>query len=104
MHVLLRPPERRTEAGLRDGLPNRIDQVRRDRTTCGRSGSRRMEQLKARGFDDVANLRPVETSVGGIHAFFIVRGDPKTYNLPPNPEVPTVYLRRGWTSAGLPRE
>jgi formate dehydrogenase iron-sulfur subunit len=39
--------------------------------------------------------------VGGIHAFFIVRGDPKTYNLPPQPEVPTTYLRKGWISAGI---
>ena len=25
----------------------------------------------------------------------------KTYNLPPNPEVPTVYLKRGWQSAAI---
>ena len=36
---------------------------------------------------------PQDTSVGGIHAFFIVRGDPRQYNLPPNPEVPTTYLQ-----------
>ena len=44
---------------------------------------------------------PTDTSVGGIHAFFIVRGDPKTYNLPPKPEVPTTYLKKGWMSAGI---
>jgi formate dehydrogenase iron-sulfur subunit len=32
---------------------------------------------------------------------FIVRGDPKQYNLPPNPEVPTQYLKDGWTSAAI---
>jgi formate dehydrogenase iron-sulfur subunit len=37
--------------------------------------------------------------VGGIHAFFIVRGDPRTYNLPPQPDVPTIYQRKAWTSA-----
>ena len=43
----------------------------------------------------------MDTSVGGIHAFFLVRGDPRTYNLPPKPEVPTIYLKDGWRSAGL---
>jgi formate dehydrogenase iron-sulfur subunit len=32
---------------------------------------------------------------------FILRGDARTYNLPPNPEVPTMYLKKGWTSAAL---
>ena len=36
----------------------------------------------------------------GTHAMFIVRGDPRSYNLPPTPEVPTVYLKkRGRSSA-----
>jgi formate dehydrogenase iron-sulfur subunit len=30
---------------------------------------------------------------------FLIRGEPETYNLPPNPEVPTIYLRDGWKSA-----
>ena len=42
-----------------------------------------------------------DTSVGGIHAFFIVRGDPRQYNLPPNPEVPTIYMKAGWTSSAV---
>jgi formate dehydrogenase iron-sulfur subunit len=44
---------------------------------------------------------PVDTSVGGIHAIFIVRGDPRQYNLPPEPEVPTTYLKKGWTSSAV---
>jgi formate dehydrogenase iron-sulfur subunit len=44
---------------------------------------------------------PLDTSVGGIHAFFLVRGDPRSYNLPPKPEVPTIYLKDGWRAAGL---
>ena len=44
---------------------------------------------------------PTHTSVGGLHAAFIVRGDPKQYNLPPNPEVPTTYLKTGWTSSAI---
>jgi formate dehydrogenase iron-sulfur subunit len=61
----------------------------------------RMDELQARGMTDAQLYDPVESSVGGTHAIFIVRGDPRTYNLPPNPEVPTVYLRKGWTSAGV---
>lgn len=44
---------------------------------------------------------PRETSVKGLHAFFIVRGDPRQYNLPPKPEVPTVYLREGWKASAV---
>ena len=42
-----------------------------------------------------------ESSVGGTHAMFIFRGDPEDYNLPAHPDVPTVHLRRGWTSAAV---
>jgi formate dehydrogenase iron-sulfur subunit len=59
----------------------------------------RVEELKSRGIDDATIYDPTDTSVGGIHAFFVLRGDPKTYNLPPKPEVPTVYLKDGWRSA-----
>lgn len=59
----------------------------------------RLQELKARGMDDVNLYDPRETSVGGIHAMFLVRGDPRQYNLPPKPEVPTKYLKAGWTSS-----
>ena len=42
---------------------------------------------------------PKETTVGGIHAFFLVRGDPRQYNLPPKPEVPTIFQKDAWRSA-----
>jgi formate dehydrogenase iron-sulfur subunit len=32
---------------------------------------------------------------------FIVRGDPRAYNLPPTPEVPTVYLKKAWRSSAI---
>ncbi len=49
-----------------------------------------------------ANLYdPVDSSVGGTHALFIVRGDPRSYNLPPDPQVPAVYLASSWRSAAL---
>jgi formate dehydrogenase iron-sulfur subunit len=59
----------------------------------------RVADLEAKGFDDLHLYDPQDSGVGGIHAFFIVRGDPRAYNLPPKPEVPTSYLRKGWSSA-----
>jgi formate dehydrogenase iron-sulfur subunit len=61
----------------------------------------RISDLRDKGFDDVHIYDPLDSSVGGTHALFITRGDPKSYNLPPNPDVPTVHLRKAWTSAGL---
>ena len=61
----------------------------------------RVEELKARGIDDAVVYDPVETSVGGTHAIFVVRGDPEDYNLPSAPEVPTVHLRAGWSGAAV---
>ena len=61
----------------------------------------RVQSLQDRGMRDANLWDPVETSVGGTHAFFILRGDPRAYNLPPKPEVPTIYLRKAWTSSAI---
>jgi len=61
----------------------------------------RIDALRARGVDDAVVYDARESSVGGTHALFIVRGDPWTYNLPAAPEAPTVHLRDGWRSAAL---
>jgi formate dehydrogenase iron-sulfur subunit len=61
----------------------------------------RMKELWARGIDDARTYDPVDTSVEGIHAFFIVRGDVRQYNLPPKPEAPTIYHKAGWTGAAV---
>src|SRR5215471_16507760 len=62
---------------------------------------RRLRVLEGRGVKDASFYDPTHTSVEGTHAMFILRGDPRTYNLPPNPEVPTIYLARGWRSAAV---
>lgn len=59
----------------------------------------RLTTLHDRGMDDAQLYNPKHTSVKGIHAFFLIRGEPESYNLPPNPEVPTIYLRAGWKGA-----
>lgn len=61
----------------------------------------RLRELEARGVTDAVLYNPVDTSVGGIHSLFLLRGDPRAYNLPPQPEVPTVYMKKGWKSAAF---
>lgn len=63
--------------------------------------ARRLETLHSRGMEDAQLYNPIDTSVGGIHSLFLIRGKPETYNLPPKPEVPTIYLRDAWKSAAL---
>jgi formate dehydrogenase iron-sulfur subunit len=63
--------------------------------------NKRIEDLKSRGFADAQLYDPVDTSVGGIHAFFLLLGNPEQFGLPPRPEVPTLYLRGAWLSAAM---
>ncbi|HWC16007.1 MAG TPA: 4Fe-4S dicluster domain-containing protein [Terriglobales bacterium] len=63
--------------------------------------ARRVEDLHRRGMEDAMLYDPTDTSVGGIHALFILRGDPRQYNLPPKPEIPTMYAEQGWKSAAI---
>jgi formate dehydrogenase iron-sulfur subunit len=62
-------------------------------------GKKRVQDLQARGYSDARIYDPQDTSVGGIHAFSVILGEPEAYNLPPAPEVPTAYLKSAWTSA-----
>jgi len=61
----------------------------------------RLEILHDRGMVDAQMYDPIDTSVGGIHAMFIVRGDPRAYNLPSKPEIPTIHLKSAWTSSAI---
>jgi formate dehydrogenase iron-sulfur subunit len=61
----------------------------------------RVHELHDRGMADAELYDPRETSVKGLHSLFIVRGDPRQYNLPPKPEVPTSYVREGWKASAL---
>lgn len=66
-----------------------------------RLADERIAALHANGMTDAKIWNPVDTSVGGTHAFFLVRGDERAYNLPPKPEVPTVHLREAWGAAAV---
>jgi len=59
----------------------------------------RVRTLQDVGYTDALLYDPTETSVRGIHAFFLLLGDPEAYGLPPKPEIPTIYLRSAWTAA-----
>jgi len=62
---------------------------------------RRVDDMHLRGIEDASLYDPTDASVGGIHALFILRGDPRQYNLPPKPEIPTIYAEQGWKSAAI---
>ncbi len=61
-------------------------------------GRRRLRDLHSQGYDDAQLYDPTETSVQGIHAFFLLLGAPENYKLPPKPEVPTIYLTAAYGS------
>jgi formate dehydrogenase iron-sulfur subunit len=61
----------------------------------------RVRVLKATGYGDARLYDPTETSVGGIHAFFLLLGEPEAYGLPPKPEIPTIHLRTSWSAAAV---
>jgi formate dehydrogenase iron-sulfur subunit len=61
-------------------------------------GRKRVENLVTLGFQDAQLYDPTQTSVGGIHAFFLLLGQPENYRLPPRPEVPTIYLMAAYGS------
>ena len=61
----------------------------------------RIAKLHANGMTDANIWNPKHTSVGGTHAFFLVRGDARAYNLPEHPQVPTTLLPKAWTSAAI---
>jgi len=59
----------------------------------------RVRQLRESGHADAQLYDPQETSVRGLHAFFLILGEAEAYGLPPKPEVPTIYLKSAWASA-----
>jgi formate dehydrogenase iron-sulfur subunit len=60
---------------------------------------RREQQLRDRGIENLYVYDPTDTSVGGIHALFLVPGDVERFGLPPRPEIPTVHLGPSWSAA-----
>jgi len=69
--------------------------------TLKEQAKQRLQELHERGMTDATLWDSSDTSVGGTHAMFILRGDPVSYNLPPKAEVPTIYLKKAWTSSAI---
>ena len=61
----------------------------------------RVRTLHERGMTDAVLYDGSQTSVGGIHSLFVLRGDAADFNLPANPVVPVTLLKAGWTSAAI---
>jgi formate dehydrogenase iron-sulfur subunit len=59
----------------------------------------RIATLHGNGMTDATLYDAKNTSVGGTHSLFIVRGDARRYNLPANPIVPTTLLKPAWSAA-----
>ena len=68
-------------------------------TIFARAAARRVQTLQESGYGDARLYDPKETSVGGIHAFFLLLGEPEAYGLPPKPQIPTIYLKSSWSAA-----
>ena len=62
-------------------------------------GAARVQELQKQGYTDAQIYDPQETSVRGLHAFFLILGEPEAYGLPPAPQIPTIYLKSSWTAA-----
>src|SRR6266403_5605355 len=61
--------------------------------------TQRVQQLREHGYADAQLYDPIDTSVRGTHAFFLILGEPEAYGLPPKPQIPTIHLRAAWTAA-----
>ena len=87
--------------GLRAGLPDRVDPVRRARASCASAPTARLAELHDKGVD-VARLygRDPDDGVGGDGAFFLLLDEPEVYGLPPDPVVTTRDLGSIWKHVG----
>jgi hypothetical protein len=81
VHALLRPPAERDAAGLREGLPDRVDQVRVSRRAAGRR-DKRIAALQTAGFKKAQLYGRDATVYGGLNAFFLLMDRPEVYKLP----------------------
>ena len=101
MHAVLRPAQGRRGAGLREGVPDRLDPVRRRSTCCASGPTAGSRSCTTQGVD-VARLygHDPDDGVGGDGAFFLLLDEPEVYGLPPDPVVTTRDLRSIWRHVG----
>jgi formate dehydrogenase iron-sulfur subunit len=61
----------------------------------------RLEELRARGVDArlYGESEAAQPGTGGLHAFFLLDDAPASFNLPPDPVVPTKGVGASWLAA-----
>ena len=89
------------DAGVRAGVPDELDPVRRARRAArarrrARSRSSTRPARTARG----STSHDEDDGVGGAHAFFLLLDEPEVYGLPPDPVDTTRDLGSIWAAAG----
>ena len=86
VHALLRPPQGRQGAGLRAGVPDELDPVRRARRAARARRARGSSSCRTAGLAE-ARLYGADPDdgVGGFGAFFLLLDEPEAYGLPPDP-------------------
>ena len=86
VHAVLRPPGGRAGAGLREGVPDRLDPVRRRTRSSSSAPQRRVATLHERGLEGAylygAGDEPGEQLAGGLGAFFLLTEPPERFGLP----------------------
>ena len=92
VHALLRPPPGRARAGLREGVPDRLDPVRPLRRARRRRAQRRVARCTSAGVEGAylygAGDAPGEQLAGGLGAFFLLTEPPERYGLPAQADSP----------------
>ena len=92
VHALLRPPRGRPRAGVREGLPDRLDPVRPLRRARRASPRGASPTLHERGVEGAylygAGDEPDEQLAGGLGAFFLLTEPPERYGLPAQADSP----------------
>ena len=105
VHALLRPPRGRARAGLRQGVPDRLDPVRPLRRAGGDAPRGACATLHERGQSDAylygAGDEPGEELAGGLGAFFLLTEPPERFGLPAQAESPIQENVPAATLAGL---
>ena len=91
----------RHDAGLRQGVPDRLHPVRRPRRAAAPGPRSGWRELHERGVGE-AYLYGVDAGnqpgTEGLNAFFLLVDRPEVYNLPPDPVVPQMKTAQAWTS------
>ena len=103
VHALLRPAQGRPRAGVREGVPDRLDPVRRARRAARARATQRLDEAAGAraGTARSSTARDPDDGVGGFGAFFLLLDEPEVYGLPPDPVVTTRDLPAMWRTTAL---